>query len=234
MRVGLDFDLWFDRLLSAGRAHAGERARTSPRRDRPCRCIAERLRSSISEARASVPATGMPTQAEIPTIGSIPRMPRSITGKILETLAQVDPANGPYYEANRLAFLERLEAKLRDWDTELCARAGCKPIIAYHNTWGLLGAAGSGSDFVGFIEPKPGVPPSPAHLATIIKTMRDKQRRAWSFASRTSPRGMLPSSPAKAGAAVVLLAGSVGALPAARDYLRCSIPMSPRCAAQAR
>ena len=90
-------------------------------------------------------------------------------------------------------------------------------MIAYHNTWAYL-ARRFRLDFVGFIEPKPGVPPSPAHLATIIKTMRDRGVRLV-VRQPHEPERNAAFVAEKAGAAVVLLAGSVGALPAARDYL---------------
>ena len=42
------------------------------------------------------------------------------------------------------------------------------PIVAYHNSWPYF-ARRFRLDFVGFIETKPGVPPSPSHLAGIVR-----------------------------------------------------------------
>jgi ABC-type Zn uptake system ZnuABC Zn-binding protein ZnuA len=92
-----------------------------------------------------------------------------------------------------------------------------KPMIAYHNSWAYL-ARRFRLNFIGFIEPKPGVPPSPAHLAALIKTMRERDVRVV-VRQPHEPEKNAAFVAAKAGAAVVLLAGSVGALPAAQDYL---------------
>ena len=73
----------------------------------------------------------------------------------------------PRYEANRAAFLARLRAKLAEWEARL-APLRAMPMVAYHNSWPYF-ARRFRLDFVGFIETKPGVPPSPAHLAGIVQ-----------------------------------------------------------------
>jgi ABC-type Zn uptake system ZnuABC Zn-binding protein ZnuA len=215
VRVGLDFDLWFDRLLvQASLTQPNVRAL---RRGGSGHVDASSAIAVLDQRGASVgPGDGHAHASGNPHYWLDPKNAEIVTGNILETLAQLDPANGPYYEANRLAFLERLEAKLRDWDSELVPVRG-KPIIAYHNTWAYL-ARRFRLDFIGFIEPKPGVPPSPAHLAAIIKIMRE---RGVGLVVRQphEPERNTAFVAKKADAAVVVLAGSVGALPAARDYL---------------
>jgi ABC-type Zn uptake system ZnuABC Zn-binding protein ZnuA len=215
VRVGLDFDLWFDRLLT--QAALTQPSARALRRGGTGHVDGSQAIAVLDQRGASVgPGDGHAHASGNPHYWLDPKNAEIVTGNILETLAQVDPANGRYYEANRLAFLERLEAKLRDWDTQLAPVRG-KPMIAYHNTWAYL-ARRFRLDFVGFIEPKPGVPPSPAHLATIIKTMRDRGVRLV-VRQPHEPERNAAFVAEKAGAAVVLLAGSVGALPAAREYL---------------
>jgi zinc/manganese transport system substrate-binding protein/zinc transport system substrate-binding protein len=87
-------------------------------------------------------------------------------------------------------------------------------------------------DFVGFIEVKPGVPPSPAHLAGIVRTMKARTC-ASSCASRMSRSAMSRSWRARP-ARGVTLAASVGALPQATDYIALFDPTSRRCSAAAR
>ena len=91
------------------------------------------------------------------------------------------------------------------------------PIVAYHNSWPYF-ARRFRLDFVGFIETKPGVPPSPAHLAAIITTMRERGVRIV-VREPHEPERDVAFVAGKAGAAVVVLAASVGALPEAGDYL---------------
>jgi ABC-type Zn uptake system ZnuABC Zn-binding protein ZnuA len=215
VRVGLDFDLWFDRLLT--RATLTQPNVGVLRRGGTGHVDASLAIAVLDQRGASVgPGDGHAHASGNPHYWLDPKNAEIVTGNILETLALVDPANGPYYEANRLAFLRRLEAKLQDWVMQLAPLRGT-PIIAYHNTWAYL-ARRFRLDFVGFIEPKPGVPPSPAHLVTIIKTMRDRGVRLV-VRQPYEPERNAAFVAEKAGAAVVLLAGSVGALPAARDYL---------------
>ena len=90
-------------------------------------------------------------------------------------------------------------------------------MVAYHNSWPYF-ARRFRLDFVGFIETKPGVPPSPAHLAGIVETMR-RAASGSSCASRTSRNAMSAFVARKAGASVVTLAASVGALPQTGDYI---------------
>jgi ABC-type Zn uptake system ZnuABC Zn-binding protein ZnuA len=131
-------------------------------------------------------------------------------------LARIDPAHAKAYEANRLAFLARLSAKLAEWEARL-APLRSMPLIAYHNSWPYL-ARRFRLDFAGFLEIKPGVPSTPSHLAGIIETMRTRGVRIV-VRELHEPERDVAFVAAKAGASVVVLAASVGALPGTGDYL---------------
>ncbi len=215
VRVGLDFDLWFDRLLT--QATLTQSNIRGLRRGEAGHVDGSLAIAVLDQRGASVgPSDGHAHASGNPHYWLDPKNAEIVTGNILDTLARIDPANGPYYEAQRLAFLARLEARLADWDVKLAPVQG-KPMIAYHNSWAYL-ARRFRLNFIGFVEPKPGVPPSPAHLAQLIKTMRERDVRVVVRAPH-EPEKNAAFVAAKAGAAVVLLAGSVGALPAAQDYL---------------
>ena len=145
-----------------------------------------------------------------------PKNAEIVTGTILEALARIDPANAARYEANRLTFLSRLQIKIVEWEEKL-APLKAMPIVAYHNSWPYF-ARRFRLDFVGFIETKPGVPPSPAHLAGIVKTMRERGVRIV-VREPHEPERDVAFVASKAGASVVKLAASVGALPEASDYI---------------
>jgi ABC-type Zn uptake system ZnuABC Zn-binding protein ZnuA len=215
VRVGLDFDLWFDRLLM--QTTLTQSNVRGLRRGEPGHVDASLAIAVLDQRGASVgPSDGHAHASGNPHYWLDPRNAEIITGNILEALARVDPANGPYYEANRLAFLARLDAKLQEWGAKLAPRQGL-PMVAYHNSWAYL-ARRFRLSFIGFIEPKPGVPPSPAHLAALIKTMRERDARIV-VRQPHEPEKNATFVAEKAGATVVLLAGSVGALPSASDYL---------------
>jgi len=145
-----------------------------------------------------------------------PKNAEIITGTILEALARVDPANAASYETNRLAFLVRLQAKMAEWEAKLAPLKGM-PIVAYHNSWPYF-ARRFRLNFVGFIEIKPGIPPSASHLARIIETMRARSVRIVIREPNEAKRDV-EFVARSAGAKVVVLAASVGALPGTADYI---------------
>src|SRR6266567_5110297 len=84
-----------------------------------------------------------------------------VTAGIVEALARVAPAERDALVANRERFLAELEVRRKRWHESLAPFAGVK-LIAYHNSWPYF-ARCFPLDIVDFVEPKPGVAPSPAH-----------------------------------------------------------------------
>jgi len=208
LRVGVDYDLWLERLL----AQSGN--------TRVQRAGAGYIDASTDVALLDVRAGGVgPDDGHAHGRGNPhywldPANAGVITATILEALARLDPQHSKRYEANRLAFLERLDAKMPGWKRAL---ENTPALIAYHDTWPYF-ARRFRLRFVGIIEPRPGVPPSPSHLAklardgiearvgAIVREPHEPARDAQFLADRT-------------GARVAVLASSVGAVPEARDYL---------------
>jgi ABC-type Zn uptake system ZnuABC Zn-binding protein ZnuA len=91
-----------------------------------------------------------------------------------------------------------------------------RALVAYHNSWAYF-ARRFRLDIAGIIEPKPGVQPSPAHLAALIRLMRERDVHIVIRAPHEPERDAAFLA-AKTGAAVVVLAGSVGATERASDY----------------
>jgi zinc/manganese transport system substrate-binding protein/zinc transport system substrate-binding protein len=139
-----------------------------------------------------------------------------ITATLLEALARIDPDHVSDYEARRTAFVARLHERLAAWQAALAPLKGM-PIVAYHNSWPYF-ARRFRLDLLDFIETKPGVPPSPSHLAGLIQTMRARGARLV-IREPIDPERDVAFVAGKAGATVATLAASVGALPAASDYL---------------
>jgi ABC-type Zn uptake system ZnuABC Zn-binding protein ZnuA len=210
VRVGLDYDLWVDRPL----AQAG---RPEIRRGGPAYVDAS-FGIAVLELRGmSVgPGDGHAHGSGNPHYWLDPKNAEIITGTILEALARIDPANAAAYETNRQAFLARLNAKLAEWEAKLAPLQGM-PIVAYHNSWPYF-ARRFRLDFVGLIETKPGVPPSPSHLAGIVKTMRERGVRIV-VREPQEPERDVAFVASKTGALIVKLAASVGALPRTDDYI---------------
>ena len=210
VRVGLDYDLWVDRLL----AQAGKLEIT---RGGPGYVDASFAIAVLELRGMSVgPGDGHAHGSGNPHYWLDPKNAEIITGTILEALARIDPANAASYEANRLAFLARLKAKLAEWEATLAPLKGM-PIVAYHNSWPYF-ARRFRLDFFAFIETKPGVPPSPSHLAGIVQTMHARGVRIV-VREPHEPERDVAFVANKAGASIVTLAASVGALPRTGDYI---------------
>ena len=211
VRVGVDYDLWLDRLL---RQAAGNPAMV--------RGGAGYLDASYGIALLEVRGTAVGDQAGHahgsgnPHYWLDPANSEIITGFILEALARLDPSHAKHYEARRNAYLARLAEKLREWDAALAGLRGV-PLIAYHNSWAYF-ARRFRLNIAGTIEPRSGVPPSPAHLAGLVQLMREKNIKLILRQPTEPPRYPLFLAE-KTGAAIVVLAASVGALPGADDYL---------------
>jgi zinc/manganese transport system substrate-binding protein/zinc transport system substrate-binding protein len=210
VRVGLDHDLWLDRLLA--RVARPQIARGGPG------YIDASVGIAVLELRGvSVGDTGGHAHGSgNPHYWLDPRNAWIITANILEGLARIDPAHGATYEGNRRAYLARLEARLEAWTGKLAPLRGAR-IVAYHNSWPYF-ARRFGLDFIGFLEPKPGVPPSTAHLIGLIQTMR-REGVTMLVREPQEPERDIAFVADKTGASIVTLAGSVGALPQAQDYL---------------
>jgi zinc/manganese transport system substrate-binding protein len=93
----------------------------------------------------------------------------SIAAVIAGRLAELDPDHAPEFEARRAAFETRMEAAIIDWTTRLEAWRG-RQIVAYHQQWEYL-LAWLGIEVLDYIENKPGIPPSPKHIAQLKETM---------------------------------------------------------------
>jgi ABC-type Zn uptake system ZnuABC Zn-binding protein ZnuA len=211
VRVGLDYDLWFDRLLEATAAR-------ELRRGGPGYVDASYGIAPLEVRGVTVgPGDGHAHGSGNPHYWLDPENAEFITANILWGLARIDPANTKTFEANRQAFLARLSAKLTEWKARL-APLRSMPLIAYHNSWPYF-ARRFRLDFADFLEIKPGVPSTPSHLAGIIQRMRERGVRLVVREPREPERDVAFVA-AKTGASVVVLAASVGALPGTSDYMQ--------------
>lgn len=134
-----------------------------------------------------------------------------------EKFSELDPAGAAAYAANERAFEQKLDAAERSW-APLVAQIKGKPIVAWHTSWRYF-AEYTGVDIVGFMEPKPGVPPSPTHLAGLIATMKRTGAKVIvmePFYDRKTSDFVA----SKTGATVLVLPPSVGGEKGITDYIQ--------------
>jgi zinc/manganese transport system substrate-binding protein len=87
-----------------------------------------------------------------------------------DVFCKLDEKSCETYRANFRKFSSTLDAKLKDWQAALAPYKG-QQVVAYHNSWPYFGER-FGLKINLFLEPKPGVPPTPPHLAEVITTMK--------------------------------------------------------------
>jgi ABC-type Zn uptake system ZnuABC Zn-binding protein ZnuA len=210
VRVGLGYDYWLDRLI-------GQIGDTRLMRGG----------EGYVDASAGIPLLEIRGQNVVNEGGHAhgvanphywldPENAAIVTAGIAEALARRTPAEAPRILGNRERFLAGLNVRLQAWNTRLAAFAGVK-LIAYHNSWPYF-ARRFRLDIVDFIEPKPGVASSPAHLAALL----DEGRRSNVRAVLHEPYEPEESSrfvAQRLGVPFVLLATSVGSIAGVKDYL---------------
>jgi zinc/manganese transport system substrate-binding protein len=166
--------------------------------------------SSINKAEGDIHIFGNPHYWLDPLNGKV------IARNIADGLERVDPSDKPLFEANLHAFYAKIDAKMREWLTKIAPFKGAK-IIAYHNEW-VYFEKRFGLEIVDFMEPKPGIPPSPSQLVKVIKEVKSMSIKA----IISSPYFTTSSSDVVAkqtGVKVLTLATSSGAFNNIKSYL---------------
>ena len=146
-----------------------------------------------------------------------PENGRRIAKAVQAKLSQKDPANAPYYAQRAADFDRRLSEAQQRWKSMMAPYKGIK-VVTYHRSWANFADA-FGIDVIGYVEPKPGIPPTPQHTLDVIQAMRAQGIKLIIvepyFDSKT------PNSIAsQTGGKVLVLPPSVGGVPAAGDYLK--------------
>jgi zinc/manganese transport system substrate-binding protein len=127
-----------------------------------------------------VPATLDRSEGDIHAAGNPhfmtdPANARIVANHLTEVFCQLDPKSAETYRANLKTFSDRLTAKMAEWQKLLAPFQGCH-VVAYHNSWPYF-ARRFGLKIDLFLEPKPGLPPTPAHLAEVMARMKAEQAR---------------------------------------------------------
>lgn len=144
-----------------------------------------------------------------------PENMKIIARNIVNGLSRIDPANADDYNQN-LKRLERELDELLDETLSLAAPLKGQKFIAYHTTWSYL-ANRYGFKIIGYLEPKPGIPPSASHLADLI--VRAKQERVKVIIKEPFYENRIPNMVAsRIGAKVVEICPTTGGEPGTDTY----------------
>ncbi|MBI1807261.1 MAG: zinc ABC transporter substrate-binding protein [Ignavibacteria bacterium] len=158
--------------------------------------------SSVNRAEGDIHIYGNPHFWIDPVRG------KQIAENIFQGLVKASPDNQNYFQTNLKTFNDRIDTKTKEWITRMAPYKGSK-IIAYHNEWPYFEER-FGLKIVDFLEPKPGIPPSPNQLVKVIgEIKRENIKVIISSPYFTTESADLVAR--QTGAKVVVLATSVGA-----------------------
>jgi zinc/manganese transport system substrate-binding protein len=127
-------------------------------------------------------------------------------------LAEADRTNADAYLANSRAFAERMKAKEKEWHA---VPLKGRRYIAYHKYFEYL-ADEFGFRIIGYLEPKPGIPPSAAHIEELIMQMRREKPDAI-LVTPAYGKEQADSLSLKTGVTVIMLPHDAGSLPGTDD-----------------
>jgi zinc/manganese transport system substrate-binding protein len=91
---------------------------------------------------------------------------------IAERMAQLDAPNAKFFRDNAASFEQHIDKKMQQWQSAMAPYKGTK-IASYHATFNYFHRR-FGLDGIGYLEDRPGIPPSPAHLVDLIRQMREQ------------------------------------------------------------
>ena len=165
----------------------------------------------ITRAMGDVHPSGNPHYWLDPDNGK--RIARAIAGK----LSEMDSANASFYKQRLADFERRVDAADARWKAQMAPYRGVK-VVTYHRSWPNF-ADHFGLDVIGYVEPKPGIPPSPSHTIDLMKAMREQNVKIIMVEPYFDEK--TPNSIAReTGAKVLVMPPSVGGIPEASDYIK--------------
>jgi zinc/manganese transport system substrate-binding protein len=126
--------------------------------------------ANVTRAAGDVHALGNPHFCVDPIIA------KAIAQHIAQSFATLDSANAAFYNDNYKKFEATINQKLQYWGAMMQPFQG-QHVVAYHDSWPYF-AHRFGINIDVFLEPKPGIPPSPSHLTDVIGQMKSLNIKA--------------------------------------------------------
>lgn len=223
---GFDLELWRDPLLvAAGNSKFLPLTLPSPTEGERAKGEGAVGSSSIDASHGidplEVPSTLSRSEGDIHRFGNPhywmdPENAKQPVRNIAEGLSRLFPDSREEFQKNADDLVQRIDAKIRDWEKRLGPFRGTR-IVTYHRNWSYF-AKRFGFEVAGELEPKPGIPPTPKHLAALESLMKEKGVRL--VIKESYQEGRTPKKVAdEAGAKVLTLSQSVGETKEGRDYI---------------
>ncbi len=172
IRIGLDLEQWAQLLIDGARnsrIRFGEPGHVIASVGVDLQGLAVRGGVMIDRSLGDIHIYGNPHFWLDPLNGKI------IAQNILDGLKKNSPKNAHYFEENKRLFDKEIDTHMVTWMEKMRPFSGTS-VIAYHRSWPNFSKR-FGINVVGYVEVKPGIAPSPAHIANLIKRMKSEDIR---------------------------------------------------------
>jgi zinc/manganese transport system substrate-binding protein len=145
-----------------------------------------------------------------------PENGRKIAQTVQAKLSAISPSDASYFAQRYADFDRRLGEGQKRWTAAMAPYKGIK-VVTYHRSWANF-ADRFGLDVIGYVEPKPGIPPTPSHTLDVIQEMKRQNVKLILVEPYFDLK--TPQSIARAtGAEVLVMPPSVGGVKEATDYI---------------
>ena len=146
-----------------------------------------------------------------------PNNGRRIARGIATKLGEMDPADAAYFQQRYQDFEKRLAEAEKRWAAEM-APYHSRKIVTYHRSWPNF-AKHFDLDVIGYIEPRPGIPPTPSHTLELVNLMKRenvKSELIEPYFDLKTPNSIASMTNGK----VIVMMPSVGGKPEITDYFK--------------
>jgi ABC-type Zn uptake system ZnuABC Zn-binding protein ZnuA len=142
---------------------------------------------------------------------------RRIAEAIRARLSDLSPADAAYFAQRHKDFDARLASAELRWDAAMAPYKGTR-IVTYHRSWTNF-MERFGLVVMGYVEPKPGIPPSPSHTLDLVQDMKAQGVKlvvVEPYFDTKTPDAIA----GQVGGRVLVLAPSVGGAKNVADYIQ--------------
>ena len=173
--------------------------------------VLEKPTGGVSRAMGDIHPLGNPHYWLDPNNG------RAVAQGIAAKFGSMRPEDAGYFNDRYKDFAARLTQAEKGWDQKMAPYRGRK-VITFHQSWPNF-AKRFGIEVAGYVEPKPGIPPTPSHSLELINLMKAQNIKViWvePYFDTKTPDSMARS----AGGEAIVLLPSVGGVPKVTDYFK--------------
>jgi zinc/manganese transport system substrate-binding protein len=211
---GLELEIgWLPLLIKGARNNevsVGSRGNLNASAILPLDAILEKPRGEVDRTMGDVHPLGNPHYLLNPYNGI------RVAELVCDRLIELDQQHERYFRENLETFRTSMQNKITELEEKTASLSG-KNAVCYHVHWSYL-LEWLGINSVGYIELRPGIPPTPRHKQDIIQLMQDKQIEVVIISSWKEPTKAQEVANA-ANARLVVLPGEVNAMEGADDYI---------------